>query len=98
MKLLFESWSSFQKYNLKLKPDIKTAVFPISLPFPLYTGNNTLSLPNVITSIVNFVTACKRLRRLHVLAGTSDSKTQNYTTLGFCDIKVSDMNTLVDSL
>ena len=52
---------------------LKNYVFPISLPFPLHQGN-TLSLPNVVTSLVNFLTAYKRFWRLCGLAGTSDSK------------------------
>ena len=39
---------------------LKNYVFPISLPFPLYQGN-TLSLTNVVTSLVDLVTACKKL-------------------------------------
>ena len=50
---------------------LKNDVFSISLP--LYQGN-TLSLPNVITSLVDFVTSYKLLWRLCVSAGTSDSK------------------------
>ena len=49
---------------------LKNDVFPISLPFPLYH----LFLPIVVTSLVDFLTACKRLRRLCILSGTSDSK------------------------
>ena len=48
-------------------------VFSISLPFPLYQGN-TLSVPNVVTSLVDFLTTYKRLWCLCVLAGASDSK------------------------
>ena len=47
--------------------------YPISFPSPLYQGN-TLSLLNLFTILVNFLTACKSLRRLRVLAGTSDLK------------------------
>ena len=39
---------------------MKNDVFPISLPSPLHQGN-TLSLTNAITSLVDFLTACKRL-------------------------------------
>ena len=51
---------------------LKNDVFSISLPFPLYQVN-TLSLPNVFTSLVNFLTACKKLWRPCVVAGASDS-------------------------
>ena len=50
---------------------LKNDVFSISLPFPLFQGN-TLSLPNFDSSLVNFVTAYKRLWYLCVSAGTSD--------------------------
>ena len=53
---------------------LKNDVFHISLPSPLYQGNNTLSLTKTITSLVNFLTAYKMLWRLCVIAGTSDSK------------------------
>ena len=42
---------------------LKNDVFLISLLLPLYQGS-TLSLPNVVTSLVNFLTACKRVRRI----------------------------------
>ena len=42
-------------------------------PSPLYQGN-TLSPPNCFTLLVYFLTACKRLWCLRVLAGISDSK------------------------
>ena len=51
----------------------KMMYFPSPFPF-LYTKVNTLSLPNVVTSLVNSLTAYKRLWRLCGLAGTSDSK------------------------
>ena len=54
---------------------LKNYVFPISLPFPLYQGN-TLFLTNVATSLVDLYTACKNLRCMCVVAGMSDSKTQ----------------------
>ena len=39
------------------------------------TRNNTLSLTNVVTSLVDFVTKrYKRLWRLCIIAGTSDAK------------------------
>ena len=57
---------------------LKNDVFPISLTFPLHQGN-TLSLPNAYTSLVNFLTTCKKLWRLSVLGGSSDLK-KNYTT------------------
>ena len=47
--------------------------FPIFLPSPLYQGN-TLSLANAFTNLVYFLTACKGLWRLCVVAGTWDSK------------------------
>ena len=47
--------------------------FPSCFPFP-FPKVTTLSLPNVVTSLVGFVTACKSLWRLRVIAGTSDSK------------------------
>ena len=52
-------------------------VFPIGIP--LYQGN-TLSLSNCFTLIVDSLTTCKMLLRLGILAGTSDLKTQTYTT------------------
>ena len=51
---------------------LKNDVFSISFPFPLYQGN-TLSLTNVVTSLVDFLTACKRLWCLCIVAGKSDS-------------------------
>ena len=52
---------------------LKIHVFPILLPFPLYQGN-TLALTNVVNSLVNFITAYKRMWHLCVVAGMSDSK------------------------
>ena len=52
---------------------LKNDVFPISLPSPLHQGN-PLSLTNAFTSLVNFLTGYKRLWRLCIVAGTSDSK------------------------
>ena len=40
--------------SVLLYVQLKNDVFPISLPFPLYQG--TLSLTNVVNSLVNFVT------------------------------------------
>ena len=53
--------------------------FSLSLLFPLYQGN-TLSLPNVVNYPHCFITACKSLWRLGIIAGTLDSKTQTYST------------------
>ena len=39
---------------------LKNDLFPISLHFPFYQGN-TLSPTNVVTSLVDFLTAYKRL-------------------------------------
>ena len=38
--------------------NLKNDVFPILHPFPLNQGN-TLSIPNVVTSLVNFLTTYK---------------------------------------
>ena len=55
------SLSSFTiTYFLILVSLTPLLVFPISLPFPLYQGNS-LSLTNVVTALVNFLTANKRL-------------------------------------
>ena len=69
-----------------VKPTLKTSGFQMIQVFecpvfgsPLYQGN-TLSLPNVITSLVNFLTACKSLC-LCVVAESLDSKNPNYTSL-----------------
>ena len=43
----------------------KMTYFPSHFPFPF---------TNVVTSLVDFVTACKSLQRLCVIAGTADSK------------------------
>ena len=51
----------------------KNYIFPNSLPSPLHQGN-TLSVSNAFASLVDFLTACKKLWRLCILAGTSDSK------------------------
>ena len=50
----------------------KNDVFSISLSFPLSQGN-TLSLPNV-TSLVDFLTACKKLWLLCFVSLALDSK------------------------
>ena len=50
---------------------LKNDLFSISLSFPLYQGN-TLSLPNVVTFLFDFLTAYKRFWHLCSLAEASD--------------------------
>ena len=53
--------------------NLKNYDFSISVLLPFYQGS-TLSLPNVVYYPYCFQTACKRLWRLWLVAGTSDSK------------------------
>ena len=48
----------------------KMMYFPSRLPFP-----------NAVTLLVDFITACKRLWRLYILAGRRIQKTQYFTTM-----------------
>ena len=59
--------------SLLLYVHLQNDVFPILFLSPLYWGN-TLSLTNVITYPHCFLTACKKLWRLWVSAGTLESK------------------------
>ena len=74
---------------------LKNDIFPFPFPLP-YTKVTTLSLLNCGTSLVNFLTACKRLWLLGVIAGTSDSKNPElyylwsfifYLLFKRCDVK-----------
>ena len=60
-QILKKKWKKQRKYmSLFLYVQLQYEVFPVSPPFLIYQGN-TLSLPDVVTSQDNFVTACKRL-------------------------------------
>ena len=62
---------------------VQTASLKYSKPYAILTKQSTtLQFRRAFVSLVDFQIACKMMSRLSAVAGTQDSKPQNYTTFG----------------
>ena len=93
----FWRWRHDYKFDHKDLTGVHRVITDKSIyfPFRLYQGN-TLSLLNCFTLLIDVPTACKRLWRLCVIAGSSDSKNPDlYYCIAYSKQKQGDLFTWV---